>query len=156
MNATANSVDPVDVARAAFRSVAAGHLDHFTELLHGDVVFDVVPVGLRRGRQAVRRYFEEVRLAMPDLVMTMEHAVGDDRYAAVEWRMTGTFDGAPYQGLAPTKRHTPCRVSTSSKWAPDASGVPEPSSTAPNWAARSASCPPAVQPPTVPRPGRST
>ncbi|MER7964098.1 ester cyclase [Streptomyces ardesiacus] len=104
MNATANSSDPVDVARAAFQSVAAGHMDHFTELLHEDVVFDVVPVGLRRGRQAVRRYFEEVRLAMPDLVMTMEHAVGDDRYAAVEWRMTGTFDGAPYQGLAPTKR----------------------------------------------------
>lgn len=81
VNATAHSVDPVDVARAAFRSVAAGHLDHFTELLHEDVVFDVVPVGLRRGRQAVRRYFEEVRLAMPDLVMTMEHAVEDDRYA---------------------------------------------------------------------------
>ncbi|MFD8351193.1 ester cyclase [Streptomyces coelicoflavus] len=105
MNATANSVDPVDVARAAFRSVATGHLDHFTELLHEDVVYDVVPVGLRRGRQAVRRYFEEVRLAMPDLVMAMENAVGDDRYAAVEWRMTGTFDGAPYQGLSPTKRH---------------------------------------------------
>ncbi|MFD8535197.1 ester cyclase [Streptomyces rubrogriseus] len=105
MNATANSVDPVDVARTAFRSVAAGHLDHFTELLHEDVVYDIVPVGRRRGRQAVRRYFEEVRMAMPDLVMTMEHAVGDDRYAAVEWRMTGTFDGAPYQGLTPTKRH---------------------------------------------------
>ncbi|MFF6961820.1 ester cyclase [Streptomyces anthocyanicus] len=105
MSTEANGVDPVDVARAAFRSVATGHLDRFTELLHEDVVFDVVPVGLRRGRQAVRQYFEEVRRAMPDLVMTLEHAVGDDRYAAVQWRMTGTFDGAPYQGLAPTKRH---------------------------------------------------
>lgn len=156
MSTEANSVDPVDVARAAFRSVATGHLDRFTELLHEDVVFDVVPVGLRRGRQAVRQYFEEVRRAMPDLVMTLEHAVGDDRYAAVQWRMTGTFDGAPYQGLAPRSSPSPCRVSTSPKSTPDASGVPEPCSTAPSWVARSACCRPAVQGPTVPPPGPST
>ncbi|WP_069171314.1 ester cyclase [Streptomyces griseus] len=104
MSTAPTPVTPVEVTRDAFLSIATGDLDRFAELLHENVVYDIVPVGMRHGRPAVRRYFEEVRRAMPDVTMTLEHVVGDDRHAAVKWHLAGTFTGTPYQGVAPNGR----------------------------------------------------
>ncbi|MCQ4083267.1 ester cyclase [Streptomyces sp. RB6PN25] len=101
MSAPTAPVAPADVARTAFEALAAGDLDRFAELTHEDAVFDVLPVGEQRGRTAIREHFEELRAALPDASMTLEGVTGDDRRAAIEWRMTGTFEGKPFHGIAP-------------------------------------------------------
>jgi len=101
MSAPTAPVAPADVARTAFEALAAGDLDRFADLTHEDAVFDVIPIGEQRGRTAVRGFFEELRAALPDASMTLEGVTGDNRRAAIEWRMTGTFEGKPFKGITP-------------------------------------------------------
>jgi len=74
-----------------------------------DGVDDVVPVGLLRGRDEMRRYYESVFAAMPDSRMTVTRLVAGEQSCAVEWRIEGTFDGAPYMGIEPTGGHVEIR-----------------------------------------------
>ncbi|MGW7446965.1 ester cyclase [Kitasatospora sp. NPDC054795] len=104
MNAPTPPLAPVDVARGAADALSAGDLDRYSELVHDDAVFDVMPFGQQHGRVAVRTFFEELRGALPDLSFAAEAVTGDDRHAAVEWRIRGTFDGKPFQGFKPNGR----------------------------------------------------
>jgi predicted ester cyclase len=59
-------------------------------------------------REDVVAWFRSFFDAMPDLHMEVEDVVvagepGRERLA-VRWRITGTFSGAPYMGIAPTGR----------------------------------------------------
>jgi steroid delta-isomerase-like uncharacterized protein len=101
MSAPTAPAAPADVARISFEALAAGDLDRFAELTHEDVVFDLLPIGEQRGRTAVRDFFKELRDALPDASMTLEDVTGDDRRAAIEWRVTGTFEGKPFRGFTP-------------------------------------------------------
>jgi steroid delta-isomerase-like uncharacterized protein len=67
-----------------------------------DGVEDLVPVGILRGREEVRDFFRSVFAAMPNAETTCLRVVAAETSAAVEWRMTGTFDGEPFQGVDPT------------------------------------------------------
>ncbi|MCC9307804.1 ester cyclase [Kitasatospora sp. RB6PN24] len=104
MSAPSSSTAPVDIARSAADALDAGDLDRYDELVHDDAVFEILPFGEQHGRVAVRGFFEEVRSAMPNFSLTTEAVTGDDRRAAVEWRIRGTFNGGPFQGLTPNGR----------------------------------------------------
>jgi|SRR5215211_101511 len=96
-------------ARSYFEAMdrrdAAGMAAHWRE----DGVEDVVPVGLMRGREELRDFFASMFAAMPDARTTVTRLVAGEQSCAVEWRLEGTFDGAPYMGIEPTGKHVELR-----------------------------------------------
>lgn len=92
-----------------FAAVAARDADAMAEHWHPDGVDDLVPVGVMRGPAGVRAFFSELFRAVPDCAMVVEKMVVDSQGAAVQWRMRGTFDGAPFQGIDPTGRRLDLR-----------------------------------------------
>jgi steroid delta-isomerase-like uncharacterized protein len=67
-----------------------------------DGVDDIVPDAVLRGRAEIERYFRELFAAAPDAEFSLTRIVAGEREAAAEWRVRGTFDGAPFQGIEPT------------------------------------------------------
>jgi steroid delta-isomerase-like uncharacterized protein len=65
-------------------------------------VEDVVPIGVIRGREEIRGFLSELFAAMPDASTTITRLIAGEQDCAVEWRLEGTFDGAPFMGLEPT------------------------------------------------------
>jgi steroid delta-isomerase-like uncharacterized protein len=74
-----------------------------------DGVDDMVPVGVLRGRDEMREYFKSVFAATPDARTTVTRLVAGEQTCAVEWRIEGTFEGAPYLGIEPTGNHIEIR-----------------------------------------------
>lgn len=70
---------------------------------------DMVPVGVIRGRDELRKSITAQFAAMPDMRTTVTRLVAGEHNCAVEWRIEGTFDGAPYMGLEPTGSHIELR-----------------------------------------------
>lgn len=70
---------------------------------------DIVPIRVLRGRAETVSFFTELFAAVPDLETTVTRVVAGEREAAVEWRMTGHFTGAPFQGLDPTGKRIELR-----------------------------------------------
>ena len=87
------------------RRDAAGMAAHWRE----DGVEDIVPVGLMRGREELREFFASMFAALPDARTTVTRLVAGEQSCAVEWRLEGTFDGAPYMGIEPTGKHVELR-----------------------------------------------
>jgi steroid delta-isomerase-like uncharacterized protein len=54
------------------------------------------------GRAGLERFFRELVASVSDLHMEVEHVVASPktREVVVQWRMTGTTTGAPFQGIA--------------------------------------------------------
>ena len=96
-------------ARSYFEAMdrrdAAGMAAHWRE----DGVEDVVSVGLMRGRDELQAFFASMFAAMPDARTTVTRLVAGEQSCAVEWRLEGTFDGAPYMGIEPTGKHVELR-----------------------------------------------
>src|SRR6266511_1406046 len=96
-------------ARSYFEAMdnrdAAAMAAHWRE----DGVEDAVPVGLLRGRGELRDFFDSMFAAMPDARTTVTRLVAGEQSCAVEWRLEGTFDGAPYMGIEPTGKHVEIR-----------------------------------------------
>jgi steroid delta-isomerase-like uncharacterized protein len=90
--------------RGYFDAIAARDPRALGEHWHDDGVDDIVPLGVMRGRQQIEELFRELFAAVPDLETTVPRVVAGEKQAAVEWRMRGTFDGAPFQGIEPTGR----------------------------------------------------
>ena len=65
-------------------------------------VEDVVPIGVIRGREELRGFLSELFAAMPDAGTTITRLIAGEQDCAVEWRLEGTFDGAPFMGIEPT------------------------------------------------------
>ena len=84
---------------------AAAMAGHWRE----DGVEDVVPVGVVRGRDELREFFASMFAAMPDGRTTVTRLIAGEQSCAVEWRIEGTFDGAPYMGIEPTGKHIEIR-----------------------------------------------
>jgi steroid delta-isomerase-like uncharacterized protein len=89
-------------ARSYLEAVAARDLDAMMSHWDAEGTEDLVSMGVLRGQAEIRAFFAELFSAMPDLETTVRRLVADDRHAAVEWRMTGTFTGGQWQGLEPT------------------------------------------------------
>ena len=54
------------------------------------------------GPEAVRGFFADMFAAMPDFELSVQQQVAEGNKVAVHWHATGTFSGAPFQGLEPT------------------------------------------------------
>jgi steroid delta-isomerase-like uncharacterized protein len=89
-------------ARSYFEAIAARDPRAIGEHWHDDGVDDIVPLGVMRGRTQIEALFRELFASTPDLETTVSRVVAGEKQAAVEWRMRGTFDGAPFQGIEPT------------------------------------------------------
>jgi steroid delta-isomerase-like uncharacterized protein len=74
-----------------------------------DGVDDIVPVGVLRGRDEVRDYFASLFAAMPDARTTVTRLIAGEQSCAVEWRLEGTLDGAPFMDIEPTGKHVEIR-----------------------------------------------
>ena len=74
-----------------------------------DGVEDVVPQGVYRGPGEISGMFSALVASTPDLETKVSRVVTDDRHAVVEWRMSGTFSGAPFKGLEPTGKRVELR-----------------------------------------------
>jgi steroid delta-isomerase-like uncharacterized protein len=94
-----------DYFDAMDRRDAAAMASHW----RADGVEDVVPVGLLRGRDELRDFFASMFAAMPDARTTVTRLVAGEQSCAVEWRIEGTFTGAPYMGIDPTGKHVEIR-----------------------------------------------
>jgi steroid delta-isomerase-like uncharacterized protein len=96
-------------ARSYFEAIAARDPEAIGEHWHEDGVDEIVPLGVRRGRREIEELFREMFAAAPDLETTVSRVVAGEKQAAVEWRMRGTFDGLPFQGIEPTGRQIEMR-----------------------------------------------
>lgn len=101
---------PEEVVRGAFDAIGRRDLEALGPGYAEDVVEDIAPVGVLRGRSAVVAFFAELFEALPDLEMQVGRIVtdGGERVVA-EWRMSGTFSGGPFQGVDPTGSHIEMR-----------------------------------------------
>jgi len=84
-------------------------LDAMFEYYHPNVVLDLVPVGVFRGAGEYRSFFEDVFRAMPDWEFTVTRVTATGKVGVVEWRMSGTFSGGPFQGIEPNGRRIQLR-----------------------------------------------
>jgi steroid delta-isomerase-like uncharacterized protein len=98
-----------ELVRRYFDAVARRDAEGMGEFCTDDVVEEQVPLRIFRGRDDLVSGFRELFAAVPDLETTVSRVVADDRHAVVEWRMTGTFTGGPYEGLEPTGRRIELR-----------------------------------------------
>jgi len=98
-----------EVARDVFAALDRRDLGGVAALLAEDDVQDFVPLGIRRGKEEVLAVFEELFVAVPDSRMEVEDVVAQGDRACVRWRFTGTFSGAPFQGILATGRRIDLR-----------------------------------------------
>jgi steroid delta-isomerase-like uncharacterized protein len=96
-------------ARSYFDALAARDTGAIATHWSEDAVNDLVPLHPLRGRAEIVAFFEELFAAVPDLETTVTRVVAGERQAAVEWRMTGHFTGAPFQGVDATGRRVEMR-----------------------------------------------
>ncbi|MEA2480858.1 MAG: hypothetical protein QOJ07_2780 [Thermoleophilaceae bacterium] len=97
------------VARSYFDALVArdskGMADHWDP----QGIEDIGPFGIFRGPDEIRGFFDELFAAIPDGETVVERIVADDRIAAVQWRMRGTFSGGPIQGIDAVGKHIELR-----------------------------------------------
>jgi steroid delta-isomerase-like uncharacterized protein len=104
MNASVDTrpQSPVALAPHLIDLLDRHDLDRVEAYWHDDVVEDILPVGVFRGKSDARRFFAETFAAFPDFHIVTEKVVGDDTTAFISWRVTGTFNGGSFQGIEPT------------------------------------------------------
>lgn len=98
-----------EAARRYFDALSARDPDAIVACWHPGGVDDIVPLGVFRGPQEIRSMFTGLFEAFPDLETRVTRVVADRDRAAVEWRMEGTFNGAPFQGIKPTGKRADLR-----------------------------------------------
>jgi len=98
-----------DVGRSYFAAIDARDADAAASHFHPDGIDDIVALGVFRGPDEVRSLFRELFSAMPDITMKVEGIVADSEVAAVQYRMVGTFEGGPFQGIEPTGKRVELR-----------------------------------------------
>ena len=91
-------------ARAYFEALANRDPDAMLELWSDDGVVDLAPLGILRGRGQIGAFFRELFAAFPDLETTVTRVAAGQSEVAVEWRMSATFTGEPFQGIEATGR----------------------------------------------------
>jgi len=98
-----------DAGQSYFDAISARDPAAMAAHFHVDGIEDIVPLGVFRGPGEVRALFEELFAAMPDTEMSVKRIVADREIAAVEYRLTGTFSGGPFQGIQPTGKRVEIR-----------------------------------------------
>jgi steroid delta-isomerase-like uncharacterized protein len=100
----AQTTPAADLMEQAFKAVSNKDLAALGAFWHDDILEEFVVTGPLRGKAEVRAYFEEVWAAIPDdWSFEVERILPvDDNVAIGAWRLTGTFDGGSFQGIAAT------------------------------------------------------
>jgi steroid delta-isomerase-like uncharacterized protein len=93
----------------ALGSFAARDADAVAANAHEDCVDDVVAIRPLNGREEIRAFYAEMFRAFPDFDIRAERIISDDSGAAVRWVATGTFTGAPFEGIRPTGKRIELR-----------------------------------------------
>jgi steroid delta-isomerase-like uncharacterized protein len=96
-------------ARSYFDAIAKRDTDAMAGHWREDGVDDLVPLGPLRGTGEIVAFYRELFAAVPDIETTVTRVVAGETQAVVEWRMTGNFTGAPFQGIDPTGRRVEIR-----------------------------------------------
>jgi steroid delta-isomerase-like uncharacterized protein len=104
MEASTSAAHAAEVASRDFEALSRRDAAGMAAVYTDDCVVDFVPVGVVRGSDELRKFFEGLFGAVPDLETTYEVAAADDTTAVVEWRMRGTFTGSAFQGVEATGR----------------------------------------------------
>ena len=104
MTATSQTDSPAQFARAAFEAIFDRRdIDAVRPRWTADSTVHFLALGVEaHGPDELAAFFRELLAAVPDLEMTIENIVEEDRHAVVQWSATGTFDGGPFQGIEPT------------------------------------------------------
>jgi steroid delta-isomerase-like uncharacterized protein len=92
-----------------FAALAERDLDAMIAHLADEVIEDITPVGILRGTGEVRAFFGNLFAAFPDFAFAVEDSISNPQTCVVQWRATGTFRGAPFQGIEPTGRRIEIR-----------------------------------------------
>jgi steroid delta-isomerase-like uncharacterized protein len=74
-----------------------------------DAIADIVPVGVLRGSNEIRQFFERLFAAFPDMETTYDVVATSGNTVVVEWRSRGTFSGEAFQGVEPTGKQIESR-----------------------------------------------
>ena len=93
---------PARIARAYFDAVAARDVEGMIECWAPGGIENIAPIGTLTAPDGVRAFFTELFAAVPDQKFEVLDVVAARNQAAVRWRATGTFCGAPFQGVEPT------------------------------------------------------
>lgn len=96
-------------ARSYFEALAGRNPEAMATHWSADGVADIVPLAVLRGPDQIKGFFRELFAAFPGLETTVTRLVADDKHAVVEWRMVGTFSGAPFQEIEPTGKRVDMR-----------------------------------------------
>jgi steroid delta-isomerase-like uncharacterized protein len=96
-------------ALSYFKAVTARDVDAMVAHMDDEVIEDITPVGILRGTGEVRDFFSQLFAAFPDFEFAVERCTSSAGTAAIQWRATGTFRGAPFQGIEPTGRRIEVR-----------------------------------------------
>jgi steroid delta-isomerase-like uncharacterized protein len=91
-------------ARSYFEAIGRRDVDNVLAHWSEDGVIDLVPLGILRGRAQIGGFFRELFGAFPDLEMTITRIAAGQSEVAVEWRLSATFTGEPFQGVEATGR----------------------------------------------------
>jgi ketosteroid isomerase-like protein len=92
-----------DVVVSYFETLGRHDVAGAVEHLDPEVVEEIAGVGILRGRDEVRGFFEGLIKAVPDLELIVDGTTAEADRVAVQWRMQGTFSGGPlFNGLQPT------------------------------------------------------
>jgi steroid delta-isomerase-like uncharacterized protein len=100
---------PVDVAAQIFAALKHHDVSIVDRAGHPDIFADFVAVGQFHGTPAVRLFFSDLFAAFPDFDITVTDMLSDDAYVIVRWEASGTFRGAPFQGIHATGRRADVR-----------------------------------------------
>jgi steroid delta-isomerase-like uncharacterized protein len=93
---------PVEIAREVFETVLNRRDADALRPYWADDLVEQLPTGTYRGPDEMARYFAETFAALPDFRIEPERIAAEGETVFVKWRMTGTFSGAPWQGIEPT------------------------------------------------------
>jgi steroid delta-isomerase-like uncharacterized protein len=94
-----------DYFEAMDRRDVAAMAEHWRD----DGVEDVLPVGVLRGKEELRAFLDATFRAIPDARTSVGRIVAGETSCAVEWRLEGTFEGAPFMEIEPTGSHVEVR-----------------------------------------------
>jgi steroid delta-isomerase-like uncharacterized protein len=102
---------PAQLARDTFEAIFDRRdIDAVRPMWTESSVDHFLALGLEaRGPDQLAAFFRELLAAVPDLDMTIENIVEDDRHAVVQWSASGTFDGGSFQGIEPTGKRMSLR-----------------------------------------------
>src|SRR3954465_4700010 len=94
----------VNAAVASYFEALNRHdLDPAAGFLAEDVVEEITGVGILRGRDEVREFFDGLMKAAPDMEVLVDRTISEGDTTVVQWRMNGTFTGGPlFNGVQPT------------------------------------------------------